>query len=196
MRRTSANWRDQHRLGRGGRAALQTGSIWRDDGHETEGDLTAHGAQGIGSGGRPRGRDGRDHRLPDGLGEERHHASPVRHRRVEHQRHCREVQGRPRHHAGDDGARFGCDRPAGGDPARFLRHRRHRVLDLQEGLPGRRHAADGRQEDQVFRQDRAALHYRQADARFGHRAGHRAAYRRLRRRSRTRPRSPRRRPSG
>ena len=46
-----------------------------------------------------------------------------------------------------------------------LRHRRHRILDAEEGLPGRRDAADGRQEDQVLRQDRAALHHRQADAR-------------------------------
>jgi hypothetical protein len=34
-----------------------------------------------------------------------------------------------------------------GHPAGFLRYRRHRILDLQEGLSGRRHAADGRQED-------------------------------------------------
>ena len=58
---------------------------------------------------------------------------------------------------------------------------------VQEGLPGRRPAADGRQEDQVLRQDRAALHHRQADARQRHRPGHGAAHRRLRRRRRARP---------
>ena len=48
---------------------------------------------------------------------------------------------------------------------------------MQEGLPDRRAAADGRQEDQVLRQDRADLHHRQADARQRDRAGHRAAAR-------------------
>ena len=38
----------------------------------------------------------------------------------------------------DDGDRLRRRRPARRDPARQLRHRRHRILDLQEGLPGRR----------------------------------------------------------
>ena len=134
-----------------------------------------------GRGGRCRRGRGqrRDHRLPDDLGAEHqeHRAAPVRHRRVGDQRDRREVQGRPRHHAADDGARFRRRRAARRDAAELLRHRRHRILDVQEGLPGEHAAGDGRQEDQVLRQDRADLHHRQAEARQRHRPGHGAATR-------------------
>ena len=60
------------------------------------------------------------------------------------------VQGRSRLHPADDGARFRRGRAEGGDAAEILRHRRHRVLDLQEGVPDRRAAADGHQEDQDY----------------------------------------------
>ncbi len=40
--------------------------------------------------------------------------------------------------------RFRRRRPARRHPAGQLRHRRHRILDRQEGLSGRRDAADGR----------------------------------------------------
>ena len=48
----------------------------------------------------------------------------------------------------------------------------------------------------LLRQDRADLHHRQAEARFGDRPGHRAVDRRLRRRQGFDRPSPRRRPSG
>ncbi len=83
-----------------------------------------------------------------------------------HQRDRRQVQGGPRHHARDDGDGLRRRRAARGDPAGQLRHRRHRILDLQEGVPGRRHAADGYHQADLLRQDRAAVHHRQADARI------------------------------
>ena len=136
-------------------------------------------AQGRGRRRRRGRRQRRDHRLPDDLGAEQqeHRAAPVRHRRVGDQRDRREVQGRSRHHAADDGARFRRRRAARGDAAELVRHRRHRILDDQEGLPGQHAAGDGRQEDQAVRQDRADLHHRQAEARQRHRPGHGAAAR-------------------
>jgi putative spermidine/putrescine transport system substrate-binding protein len=70
----------------------------------------------------------------------------------------------------------------GGHPAEILRHRRHRVFHHQEGLPRRHDAADGCEEDQARRQDRANLHQRQADARNPGRAGHHTLFDRLCRR--------------
>ena len=106
-------------------------------------------AIGNGTPQRPEGRRGRRrrgrrqrrrHRLPDDLGAEQqeHRAAPVRHRRVGDQRDRREVQGRPRLHPADDGARFRRRRAARRHPAELVRHRRYRILDVQEGLPGER----------------------------------------------------------
>ena len=76
----------------------------------------------------------------------------------------------------DDRARHRRGGAEGGDAAAILRHRRYRVFRDQEGLPHRRDAADGCEEDQAVRQDRADLHHRQADAGQQYRAGHRAEH--------------------
>ncbi len=140
----------------------------RENSHEQDreghqGDQPPTGAQGRRRARRPRRGRRRGHRLPHHLGAEPDHAAPVRHRRVEPQCHRREVQGRSRHHPADDRAGFRRGVAARRDAGQQLRHRRHRILDLQEGVPGRHAAADGCQEDQVLRPDRADLHHRQAD---------------------------------
>ena len=52
---------------------------------------------------------------------------------------------------------------------------------IKKVFPARQPAGDGRQEDQVLRQDRADLHHRQAEARQRHRPGHGAQHGELRR---------------
>ena len=98
-----------------------------------------------------RGRQRRDRRADDlGAEQQEHRAAPVRHRRVGLQRDRREGQGRPRLHPADDGARLPtrwCS--ARSTQPNSLRHRRHRVLDGQEDLPGQDPAGDGHQEDQA-----------------------------------------------
>ena len=91
------------------------------------------------------------------------------------------VKAGPRLHPADDGARHRRGDAEGGDAAEILRHRRHRVFRHQEGVPDRRDAADGCQEDQATTTRSCRSSPRKLTPDSADRAGHRAVYGRLRR---------------
>ena len=159
-------------------------------------------ASGIGTPQDPEGRGRRSrarrsaaaHRRADDLGAEQqeHRAAPVRHRRVGLQRDRREGQGRPRLHPPDDGARFRRGRAARGHAAQLLRHRRHRVLDGQEGLPGQARCRRWTsRRSSYFDKIVPIFTTGKLKPDSVDRPGHRAAQRSASSRARTRPSSPR-----